>query len=524
MEEYIDKPTAGLLAGLLAEAGVRRIVVSPGSRCAPLVLALSRSGRFDIRVIIDERSAAFAGLGMALATDEPVALVCTSGSAVLNYAPALAEAFYRRVPLIAVSADRPADMIDIRDSQTIRQPGALAAVVRSSVDIADVRSPRELRYANRLMNDAVNAALGRVRGPVHINMQFDAPLTPATSEKPVPYARRIPVIVPPAELRLDGVLAGIDRHARVLVLVAAAHPSERFARSAARIAREGRIAILAEAQANLHDVPGFFNPKPDFSVPAAPDIVVTAGGSLCSAALKSYLRSLPHLRHISLGADDNLNDTFGVLAETVDCDEGAFLEALAAHVEGDAAFATGWRECFGGDHSACSIVSATIAELVRRMPCAAFHFSNGMSVRYAQTVRFGTADRVEANRGVSGIEGATSTAIGYAMASDRPVVLVSGDMSAAYDVGALAIAGIPAHFRMMVVDNGGGDIFRAVRTTRGLPETERFFATPPRLPLKALAEAYGFRYCDNIDDFINCSDAPAIFRLVVEAGDANNII
>ena len=522
--EYIDKPTAYLLSELLASAGVRYVVVSPGSRCAPLILALSRSECFDIKLVIDERSAAFIGLGIALATGSPVALVCTSGSAVLNYAPALAEAYYRRVPLIAVSADRPADMIDIRDSQTIRQYGALSAVVRRSVDIRDVSSERDLRFANRLINDALDSAVGHIKGPVHINMQFDAPLTPATQDRPRTLARRIPVVASSATSHLQGLIDTIDAKARGLILVGAFHPSAHFKSAVSRLIGRGNVVVLSEAQANLRESIGFFNPKPDFPSLPRPDVVVTVGGSLCSATLKSYLRSLPSLRHISLGYDDNHNDTFGALTESVACDEADFIGALADHIEGDSAFVAAWNCCFDVDCTSLSKVSLTIAELARRMPDACFHFSNGMSVRYAQTVRYAQGCRVEANRGVSGIEGSTSTAIGYAMASEKPVVLVSGDMSAAYDVGALATDAIPSNFKMLVVDNGGGDIFRAVATTRDKPETERFFVARPHLPLKALACAYGLRYCDSLDEFINTADAPAIFMLKIAPGDANNII
>ena len=184
--ETIDKPTAHLLAGLLKARGVRHIVVSPGSRCAPLTVVFARSGHFELHPVIDERTAAFVALGMSLATDTPVVALCTSGSALLNYAPALSEAYYRRVPVIAVTADRPAAMIDQRDSQTVRQPHALDAVVRKCVDIPDEHSETALQMASRLINDALIAATGHIPGPVHINMQFEMLLRPKPLS-PRPY-------------------------------------------------------------------------------------------------------------------------------------------------------------------------------------------------------------------------------------------------------------------------------------------------------------------------------------------------
>lgn len=216
--ETIDKPTAYLLSDLLRAYGVRDIVVSPGSRCAPLTVALSRSGSFRMRSVIDERTAAFVGLGIGVASRRPVALVCTSGTAMLNYAPALAEAFYRRIPLIAVTADRPAGLIDQRDSQTIRQAHALDAVVRNSVDIPDDHGRMALQFANRLMNDALAAATGPLPGPVHINMQFEAPLTPVTETMP-PIGRKIDVVRPAGKPDFKALMASVAPESRVLVVI-----------------------------------------------------------------------------------------------------------------------------------------------------------------------------------------------------------------------------------------------------------------------------------------------------------------
>lgn len=528
--ETIDKPTAHLLAGLLEAYGIRRVVVSPGSRCAPLTLVLARSGRFDISCVIDERSAAFVGLGMALASDNPVALVCTSGSALLNYAPAIAEAYYRRVPLIAISADRPADMIDQRDSQTIRQGGALGAIVRKSVDIADNASERYLRYANRIINDVLSEATGHIQGPVHINMQFDVPLTPVCQTPPPCFCRKIER-TETTHGDCGAIVRSLipDKNTKVMLVAGALHPSERLKDCLKTVSASGSCAIMAEAQANLPRGAAFTAFPADSSALPDPDIVISLGGSLVSAGLKKYLRSCHNTRHISLGADDNAVDTFGLLTNTVDCDAADFMEALVAHIDGDKDFASRWHSATRNAQSPTG-VAALLRRLAAMLPDADFHFSNGSAIRYAQRAGFDGSHRIDCNRGVSGIEGSTSTAIGAAVASGRTTVLVSGDMSAAYDVGAFSIAGIPASFRMVVLDNGGGDIFRAVATTRALPERELYFATPPRLPLRQLADAYGFRYYEtslhNLDlsDFTTCGDVPAILRVEVPAGDAITLI
>lgn len=507
--DYIAKPTARLLATLLHSYGVRRVVLSPGSRCAPLSLTLARDGRFAVTVVIDERSAAFVGLGMAVASGEPVALVCTSGSAVLNYAPALAEAFYRRVPLVAVSADRPAGLIDVRDSQTIRQSGALGSVVRCSVDIPDDGSRRAMRYAGRRMCDALSAATGRVKGPVHINMQFDAPLTPLTDALSEDF-EAMKVTYPTVSAQAIEI-HGIKPDSKVLVVAADLPRSERL-RSAAE-ALQDRCVVFAEAQSKL---PGIRDIS--FEGLPKPDVVVTLGGSVVDARLKAYLRRLDGLKHISLGYDDNFADTFGALVERVECDPAPWLEALASRLKPDGTFTGAWNDAVR--RRSCR-VTAFLQSLADAMPGSDWHFSNGCAVRYAQKLMFDASACVESNRGVSGIEGSTSTAIGAAMVSERPVVLVGGDMSAAYDIGALAMGDIPSSFSMVVLDNGGGDIFRAIGTTSPFDECERLFATPPRLPLEALARAYGFDYfeCTPADAvpaaFVEMSTRPRILRLII---------
>ncbi|MCM1066964.1 MAG: 2-succinyl-5-enolpyruvyl-6-hydroxy-3-cyclohexene-1-carboxylic-acid synthase [Muribaculaceae bacterium] len=526
--ETIDKPTAQILAALLRAYGVRHVVLSPGSRSAPLAVVFARSGFFDIKVIIDERAAAFAGLGMALQLQEPVALVCTSGSAVLNYAPALAEAFYRRVPLIAISADRPAALIDQRDTQTIRQPEALRAVVRASVDIPDADGAQALRFAWRRLNDALSAATGPVCGPVHINMQFDVPLTrlaPARTDLPVHRIEAVRSSLVPDEV-LEGLMQSIPAESRVLLVAGDMHPSARLKELLSRLS--GRVAVLAEAQSNLGG--NIMASHPDMSTLPQPDIVVSMGGSLVSARVKAYLRSLPQLRHISLGPDDLAVDTFFALAERVECEPEIFFEALEKRLMPCDEFVKAWRECFTlADADKANGVRAMLQSVVDSLPDAAFHFSNGSAVRYAQLLSFGADNVVESNRGVSGIDGCTSTAVGASLVSSRPTVLVSGDMSAAYDIGALAIDGIPASFKMIVLDNGGGDIFRAISATSTLPECEELFACRPRLPLKALAQAYGFAYFEadtsgDLSEFINCSHAPAILRAKLEVNAAKCVL
>lgn len=526
--ETIDKPTAYLLSDLLRAYGVRDIVVSPGSRCAPLTVALSRSGSFRMRSVIDERTAAFVGLGIGVASRRPVALVCTSGTAMLNYAPALAEAFYRRIPLIAVTADRPARLIDQRDSQTIRQAHALDAVVRKSVDIPDDHGRMALQFANRLMNDALAAATGPLPGPVHINMQFEVPLTPVTEAMP-PIGRKIDVVRPAGKPDFKALMASVAPESRVLVIIGGMPRSQALDAVASRLSRLSDVAVYSEPQSNVPDAGCCFGIS-DFSGIASPDVLVTVGGPVVSAALKTWLRGSMIVRHINIGYEDCGVDTYGALSDTVECRPEDFLDALFKSGIGNAGFKSDWKAAvYRASMRPAGDVVCVLGSLAEAFPEAVFHISNGSAIRYAMRVPFTARHRVESNRGTSGIEGATSTAIGDTFANDSPyTVLVTGDMSFAYDIGALAVHGIPDSFRIVVLDNRGGDIFRAVATTRNLPERETFFSLPPVLPLKSLAKAYGFEYfatmADNpdISSFVACP-RKAILHLYIEPGDAGTL-
>lgn len=511
--ETISKKTVRILTGLAGAWGVRHVVVSSGSRCAPLTVAFARCGTFTLHPVVDERSAAFVALGMALELRQPVAMVCTSGTAPLNYAPALAEALYRRVPLIAITADRPWWWVDQREGQTIRQAHALDAVVRRSVDLRPEEDSRNLAAVNRLVNEAFDCALGPVPGPVHINVQLDAPLTTMAPADVEPQWRRIDFVRPcaAAPSNLPSV-AG-----KVLVLAGDNRFTEAERAAVERFAAHPSVMLLAEAQANISGAlrPARFDSRfADGSAPA-PDVVVTLGGALVDNRLKQWLRTL-RFSHISVGPDDNLVDTFGMLTATLAMPVDKALDALAASLDGD-----GYKEEWLRLEQTAPVVPdvKVMEQIAGKFTCGTVHISNGTSIRTAQHVDWASGVRLECNRGVSGIEGSTSTAIGAAMVSEKPVLLITGDMSAAYDISALALPHIPASFRMVVMDNGGGDIFRRIDTTRRLPELETYFAMPPRLPLEHLAAAYGFRYFECAatapipDEFFPPSSRPTILHV-----------
>lgn len=514
-----DKYTCIQLADLLAAYGIEDVVISPGTRNAPLIMAVARHHVLHHRMVVDERSAAFIALGIAAVTQKPVALICTSGTAVLNYAPAVAEAFYRGIPLIVISADRPAQWIDQDDSQTIRQPGVLHNIVKTTVDLGCDQTAGDdgAWYANRMINDALIAATTPHCGPVHINVHLDEPLTDTVDQgvfAPVRVVGHIgrPAVLPTAQVR--EIAAEIAAGKKVLFLCAFMQPDRRLSRAFAKLAAMPNVAVMCEAQSNLHCtglignidlVLGHMGKRGRQRL--APDTVVTVGGSLVSRHVKAWLRGLPDAAHWHIGERPLSIDCFRHLRCRVSLPPEVFVPQLASAMHGVAdatsTYAVQWQTAAASARvfydkwltSGLWCDMLAIDMIVRGLDRRTnLQVSNGTCVRYLQLTDYSALHRIDCNRGVSGIDGCTSTAVGAAMAYNGPTVLITGDMSAQYDIGALATKGIPANMAVFVMSNGGGSIFRFIKPTRDLDEVEECFAMDVNVPLRQLADGYGWQY------------------------------
>lgn len=530
-----DKLSASMTVEALVAYGVEHVVVSPGSRDIPLIIALEGNDSLRKHVIIDERCAAFAALGMSLAsgarrfdgTLSPVALVCTSGTAVLNYAPAVAEAYYRGVPLIVLSADRPAEWIDQDDSQTIRQTGVLANIVKQSYYMAaDGGNAAEWLY-RRTLNDALSLATAGKPGPVHINIAFDEPLGRMIDE-PSARFRKIEHVAMQMALGMED-MDEAARYNKIMIVAGFMPPNEALNRELNRLAALG-VAVLYEAQSNLEIKDGVFNIDPTLAYINGcelytPQLVITIGGSLLSRHLKAMLRGCDGLQHWHVGYSDTSIDCFKHLTRRFECEPLQAITALADVLESQefpsellefgrcwnqssyhAALAT---EAFADDAPWCDLKAMDLifGELFDEQ-LQSLHFSNGTAIRYAQLFSLLERVNIECNRGVSGIDGSTSTAMGYAMVSQGRHVLVTGDMSFVYDLGSLSMCAALEDFTIILLDNGGGGIFRYITSTSNLGEDilNRYFDLSVPFNVKQLAASFGVRYfyADSNQAFQRC--------------------
>lgn len=554
-------PSARMLARLLAGYGVEQVVACPGTRNVPLIMAMSRQPGLTVTSVVDERSAAFVGLGMSLQSGRPVAVVCTSGSAILDMAPAIAECYYRGIPLIAVSADRPEWWVDQNDSQTIRQPGAIENIVKLSVDIApDTHASADrLWQANRLINDALTTATAGLPGPVHINIQLDNPLDKEVdidreSENAM-VTRRICTMHPLPQLPYPSVKELATRLAgkRVLVLAGFAAPDPRVNKATARLSRLTNVAVMYEPYANLHNIPcGIGNPDtvlasltPHQRLEMAPDIVITTGGSIVSAQIKNWLRDCPHTTHWALGLSRGTAvDTFRHLELRLEIEPGTFLLQLSSLLAANPGKDTGYAALF---HRVKDDALKKAAEFIAQSPWCdltvtnkliaalphAFNLqvSNGMAARYTSLCAYGHLHRIDCNRGVSGIDGSTSTAIGSSLLYPHPTALLTGDMSAIYDISALtSVPLVDGRFRMAVLDNDGGDIFRFIKTTRAVPECHARLAIGSHTRWDELAKAMNMEYLHAFDDasldksikvFVNPHNRKPVLLHIDTSGSSN---
>lgn len=528
------------LAAILKARGVSRIVVSPGSRNAPLVDAFYRSFGEASSSVVDERSAAFFALGYARRTRRPLVLLCSSGSAVLNYAPALAEARHQRIPLIAITADRPSSWIDQQDNQTIRQDGIFGHSVAGSWTLpAAMGSDDDLWFAQRVANEAYNASMWPVMAPVHINVPLEEPLyipLPEPSER----LRLIEETAGPRGMDLpEGLLAEWRAASSILVVHGQDLAPSPSAPSLEALAKDPRVALVAENIANVA-VPGIVaNPElllARVEAPRAPDLLVNSGGHVVSKKLKTYLRKAKIGRGWRVGAEGGIIDTYQATTRVVNCQPEELYRALAAlpPAAGDD-YGELWRAAQlkaraerdalipGLPFSDLQAVGMTTAALP---PGSVLEIGNSAVFRYAQFFDSRPGVDCHSNRGVSGIDGSLSAAVGSATASGRLTLCVLGDLSFIYDSNALWNRALPRGLRVAVINNAGGGIFGLIGAPLESMPHRAFIEAHHPARIDKLAEAFGLAYFRADDagslaavlpDFLSTGGGPALLEIGTSA-------
>ncbi|WP_111670097.1 2-succinyl-5-enolpyruvyl-6-hydroxy-3-cyclohexene-1-carboxylic-acid synthase [Algoriphagus litoralis] len=543
----IIQPILDLVA-ICAKKGIEHAILSPGSRCAPLTLAFARHPDIHARTISDERSAAFIALGMAQQLNQPVVLVCTSGSAALNYYPAVAEAFFQQVPLLILTADRPSEWIDQWDGQTIFQPEVYGKHVKRSFQFPDTFATEDqVWHAGRIVNEAIHVSKQFPAGPVHINVPLREPFYPEENESfEFPEVPHEFTLVSSQSLLSDESLKHIKNRLsevkRILIVPGQQKPNSQVQACLDSLAKNQKAVIVTDSISNLqsghtinhHD---HWLGNETFHPRLTPDLIISFGKSVISKSLKQFLRKTGS-SHWHIQPDGQAKDTYQHLTRILACPSPQFLNWLSENLpEQDPAFQAQWfslektvekslpkvlESVEFGEYPALHLVSAKIPSLSK------LHLANSMAVRYVNFLGK-RSQEIICNRGTSGIDGSNSTAVGCTFTTKEPVTLITGDMAFFYDRNAFWHNYSTPNLRVILLNNHAGGIFRLIDGPAKQPELEEFFETRQQLNANHLAEEFGFFYIKAknkeeleraLTDFYEPSIHPKI--LEIESSSAKN--
>jgi 2-succinyl-5-enolpyruvyl-6-hydroxy-3-cyclohexene-1-carboxylate synthase len=520
---------AGALIDELARSGIRHVCVSPGSRSTPLALLAVEHPELRLWIHLDERSSGYFALGMAKVLDEPVALICTSGTAAANFAPAVVEARYGRVPLVVLTADRPHELRDIGASQTIDQVHLYGSHAKWFFDLEEPEASEELvRHVRTVTCRAVATAREAPAGPVHVNCPFREPLVPEPVQRSVgaqgradgrPYVALYPAPRRALQAQLASVASElVDRPRGVIVCGPRARPG--LAEPVLALADRLGYPVLADPLSGVRraatggpmllDAYDAFLRHPATVERLPPEVVLRVGAMPAARTVAQYLQRSSECRLIVVD-EDGWNEPTGLASDLVHADAALLCEdlarALPAKLGSEPArkrWLASWQRA---DRAARTAIRDTLAamdepfegrvfaELGQLLPADALLFAgNSMPVRDLDT--FLPADgpplRCLANRGASGIDGVVSTALGASAVGDRPLVLVIGDISLYHDAnGLLAARQYGLNATIVLLNNDGGGIFSFLSQASQPEHFETLFGTPHGLDFRPLVETYG---------------------------------
>ena len=512
-----------ILTSLLVQKGIKEVILSPGSRNAPLLVSIAREKRLKHHVIVDERSAAFFALGIAQQTDRPVALICTSGTALLNYSPAVAEAFYQGIPLIVISADRPTEWIDQDDSQTIRQQNALDNFVKGSFQLPTAITGEEDRWhANRLVNEAINLSLNNRKGPVHINIPLREPLYEfqqefSPSQRVIKTLKDNPSLSPETS---QGLREEFFLCPKVMIIAGFHAPDPILQQHIELLASLPNVIVLTESVTNLSApliIPTIDRVistiQPEEANTYAPELLITFGGAVISRMIKAFIREHAPSAHWHIDKRQLPPDTYKSMTLHIPMDARTFFDQLQpAEIKANSlpsSYAHQWHQ---KEEKATSKHENYLKQipwsdlkafsmLIPSLPAGSrLQLGNSTPVRYAQLFNYTQVARTDANRGTSGIDGCMSTAVGAASVFDGITTLIVGDNSFLYDSNALWIKNINPSLRIIVIQNGGGGIFRFLAGPSALEEMEEYFETPHEVNIEQLAKNHPFNVYQATDE------------------------
>lgn len=541
-----DKKHIRNLAKICAIKGISKVVLSPGSRCAPLVIAFNRTEGIDCISVVDERSAAFYALGLAQQTLEPVALVCTSGSAALNYAPAIAEAYYQKIPLLILTADRPNEWIDQGENQSIQQFEMYKNYIKKSFQLpTQIAEEKDLWFSDRIVSEAINTTKFPDFGPVHINIPLREPLYNLVKDTDKP----------PKVIDFPRAKFSVDEHAlielkeawnkakkKLIVVGGQKKYFPKIEKALNSLAKDESVIVIKESISNVYgeDFIDTIDPLVEIinhqNLEAyTPDLILTFGGGVVSKKLKFWLRKQASPQHWHITKSFEHWDNFQSLSKVIQADADYLLETLAASgAKVVSNYKADWKalnekiKTYSTKYlKDLPFLDFTVFDfIIKNLPenCN-LHLGNSTPVRYANLLSIAPKNTflINSNRGVSGIDGVSSTAAGASIAHpSQTTICITGDIAFMYDINALWNKNLKPNFKIILINNNGGNIFKIIPGPDKLEELEQFFETQQQIEVAPLAKMHGFNYYKAVDekdletiykDFLTDKKAPALLEI-----------
>ena len=539
---YPKKELAQIIIAACRQFEIQTVVISPGSRNAPLTIGFSNHKDFETLSIVDERCAAFFALGIAQQTQKPVALVCTSGSALLNYYPAIAEAYYSQIPLVVISADRPAHLIDIGDGQTIRQENVFQNHILYSANLKEFDIENTIRILSKAFS-----LLRQVKGPIHINAPFNEPLY-----ETIATMNDFRFIAEESDLQdtidYENLASQWNSAKKKMILVGVHSPNAALEILLDKVADDPSVLVFTETTSNLYNKRFvnsidnlIFNLTEEEFTSLQPDILLTFGGMIVSKKIKKFLREYSPKEHWHVN-ELRAFDTYQVLSKHLKIDSHSFFKHFCELVDYDnkSTYESTWthykqriREKHNHYIKTAPYSDLKVFEQVLKVipDFSEVQFSNSAIIRYSQLFEMNSTITVFCNRGTSGIDGSTSTALGAAYATQKPTTLITGDLSFFYDSNALWNNYIPTDVRIVIINNSGGGIFKIIPGPKKSTAL-KYFETPHCLTAEHLCRMFGFEYStahnlkslkEEVVGFYDKSDKPKVLE-VFTPSDLNDLV
>ena len=539
---YPKKELAQTIIAACRQFEIQTVVISPGSRNAPLTIGFSNHEDFETLSIVDERCAAFFALGIAQQKQEPVALVCTSGSALLNYYPAIAEAYYSQIPIVVISADRPSHFIDIGDGQTIRQENVFHNHILFSANLKENDFDKNSEKLSKAFS-----LLHKIKGPIHINAPFDEPLYETVS-KMRDFSFKIEKSDTESNIDYNNLAQLWNSASKKMILVGVHYPNKKLELLLDKVADDPSVLVLTETTSNLNNKRFInsidnliFNLTQEEFASLQPDILLTFGGLIVSKKIKKFLREYSPSEHWHVN-ELRAFDTYHVLSKHIKIDSYSFFEnfhKLVIH-NTKSNYESDWthhkkliREKHNNYIKKAPYSDLKVFDLILKVipDFSEVQFSNSAIIRYSQLFEMNSTITVFCNRGTSGIDGSTSTALGAAYATQKSTTLVTGDLSFFYDSNALWNNYIPKDVRIIIINNSGGGIFKIIPGPKKSSALE-YFETPHCLTAEHLSLMFGFEYStahnlktlqQKMVNFYDTSDKPKILEIFTPS-DQNDLV